>query len=115
MHVVDISHHNFMEHVESVNKILGEISSMDKPAIMVFNKIDAFEPEPFDEFDLLNEREEKHFSLDEWKNTWMAKMNGNCVFISAKDKENIQELRTKTYQVSAPIYAKRFPFNQFLY
>ena len=115
LHVVDISHHNFLEHIDSVNKILGEIKTQDKPTLMVFNKIDAYRPEPFDEFDLINERDERHFSIDEWKKTWMNKLNGHCVFISAVEKENIQELRKSLYQLAAPIYAQRFPFNQFLY
>lgn len=115
LHVVDISHKNFTEHIESVNKIMTEIESIDKPSIMVFNKIDAYSSEPYDEMDLVNERTEINFSIDEWQKTWMNKMGGNCVFISATQKDNIQELRTKLYQVAAPIYAKRFPFNQFLY
>ncbi|MCT4624329.1 MAG: GTPase HflX [Schleiferiaceae bacterium] len=115
MHIVDISHPNFMEHIESVNKIMTEIESIDKPSIMVFNKIDAYKAEPYDDMDLINERTERNFSIDEWQRTWMAKMNGHCVFISATEKDNIQELRTKLYQIAAPIYAQRFPFNQFLY
>lgn len=115
LHIVDISHKNFTEHIDSVNKIMTEIESIDKPSIMVFNKIDAYTSEPYDEMDLINERTEKNFSIDEWQKTWMNKMEGNCVFISATEKENIQELRTKLYQVAAPIYAERFPFNQFLY
>jgi GTP-binding protein HflX len=115
LHIVDISHKNFTEHIDSVNKIMTEIESIDKPSIMVFNKIDAYTSEPYDEMDLINERTEKNFSINEWQKTWMNKMEGNCVFISATEKENIQELRTKLYQVAAPIYAERFPFNQFLY
>ena len=115
LHIVDISHKNFTEHIDSVNKIMTEIESIDKPSIMVFNKIDAYTSEPYDDMDLINERTEKNFSIDEWQKTWMNKMEGNCVFISATEKENIQELRTKLYQVAAPIYAERFPFNQFLY
>ena len=115
LHIIDISHNNFIEHIESVNKIMTEIESIDKPTVMVFNKIDAYKAEPYDELDLINDRTEKNFSLEEWQKTWMAKMNGNCVFISATEKDNIQELKSKLYKVAAPIYAKRFPFNQFLY
>ena len=115
LHIVDISHKNFTEHIESVNKIMTEIKSIDKPSIMVFNKIDAYSAEPYDDLDLINERTEKNFSIEEWQKTWMNKMAGNCVFISATEKENIQDLRTKLYKVAAPIYAERFPFNQFLY
>ncbi len=115
LHIVDISHPNFSEHIASVNKIITEIGSSDKPTIMVFNKIDAYKQEPFNEFDLINLRTEKNFSLDEWQNTWMAKMEGKCIFISATKKENIADLRVKLYQIAAPIYSERFPFNQFLY
>jgi len=73
LHIVDISHPNFEEHIESVNKTLGEINSSDKPTIMVFNKIDAYTPEPFDEDDLIAVRTKANFTLQEWKNTWMSK------------------------------------------
>jgi GTP-binding protein HflX len=115
LHIVDISHKNFAEHIESVNKIMTEIESIDKPTIMVFNKIDAYSPEPYDELDLINERTERNFTIEEWQKTWMSRMEGNCVFISAAEKENIPELRMKLYKLAAPIYAERFPFNQFLY
>ena len=115
LHIVDISHPNFSEHIASVNQIMTEIASSDKPTIMVFNKIDAYKQEPYDEFDLINPRTEKNFSLEEWQKTWMAKMEGQCVFISATEKENIADLRVKLYQTAAPVYAERFPFNQFLY
>ena len=74
LHVVDISHSNFEEHIESVNQILGEIESKDKPTIMVFNKIDAYEAEPYDEEDLIIERTPANYSIDEWKQTWIQKL-----------------------------------------
>lgn len=113
LHVVDISHENFEDQIESVNRILVEIKSADKPTIMVFNKIDAYKFEPMEEFDLV--KEARNFSLDDWKSTWMSKMSGNCVFISATQKENIQELREMMYHVASRIHAERFPFNNFLY
>jgi GTP-binding protein HflX len=113
MHIVDISHPSFMHHIESVNEILGEIDSADKPTILVFNKIDAYEFEPLEEFDLV--KTEQNFTLDDWRKTWMGRMNGHCVFISATNKENIQELRETVYKVASAIHAERFPFNNFLY
>ena len=100
-------------HIASVNSILSEIEDTEKPVIMVFNKIDAYSYQPMEEFDLVKTKD--NFSLDDWKNTWMAKMSGNCVFISATQKDNIQELREMLYQVASKIHATRFPFNQFLY
>lgn len=113
LHVVDISHSSFMDHIDSVNQILGEIDSADKPTILVFNKIDAYHYEPMEEFDLV--KTERNFTLDDWRKTWMSRMGGHCVFISAAKKENIQELRETVYKVAAAIHAERFPFNNFLY
>jgi len=113
LHVVDISHPTFMAHIESVNKILSEIASADKPTIMVFNKIDAYAFEPLEEFDLI--KTTRNYTLDDWKNTWMNKENLHSVFISAVKKENIQSLRESLYRVAAAIHAERFPFNNFLY
>lgn len=113
LHVVDISHESFEDHIASVNSILSEIEDTEKPVVMVFNKIDAFAFQPMEEFDLVKTKE--NFSLSDWKKTWMSKMNGNCVFISATKKDNIQELRETLYRVASKIHAERFPFNQFLY
>ena len=113
LHVVDISHPSFMDHIESVNIILQEIESMDKPCIMVFNKIDAFTYDEPDEFDL--ELTEENYDLAQWKRTWMNKVGERAVFISAQDKNNIDELRRTSYRVAAEIHATRFPFNTFLY
>ena len=95
IHVVDISHPNFEDHIASVNQILGEIKALDKPTLMVFNKIDAYRPEPFDEEDLLLERSSKHFSLEEWEATWMSKTNGQALFISAINKTNLAHFRAR--------------------
>ncbi|MDG5490915.1 GTPase HflX [Psychroserpens sp. SPM9] len=115
LHVVDISHPNFEEHIESVNKILGEIDSSDKPTIMVFNKIDAYKAEPFDEDDLITERTSSHYSLDEWKNTWMNRVGKNALFISALNKKNIDTFKKRVYDEVREIHVTRFPYNHFLY
>ena len=115
LHVVDISHPNFEEHIESVNQILKDINSLDKPTYMVFNKIDAYEPKPWDETELIEQRGKKHYSLQEWEQTWMHKMNGQALFISAINKENINEFRTRVYNEVRKIHVTRFPYNNFLY
>lgn len=115
LHVVDISHPNFEEHIASVNQILGEIQSINKPTIMVFNKIDAYTHQIIDQDDLMTEKTSRHFTLEEWKQTWMNRMNGDAIFISAKNKENIQEFREKVYKKVREIHITRFPYNNFLY
>ncbi len=116
LHVVDISHPDFEDHISSVNDILKEIKSDDKPTIMVFNKIDAYQPIYFDENDLSVEKTSKHFTLDEWKETWMSKMGeNNALFISATDKLNFEEFREKVYEAVREIHITRFPYNNFLY
>jgi GTP-binding protein HflX len=115
LHVVDISHPNFEEHIESVNQILCEIKSVDKPTLMVFNKIDAYQPEPWDDTDLVAERTSKHYSLDEWKKTWMHRVNDRALFISALNKENLEAFRKRVYAETRKIHVTRFPYNHFLY
>jgi len=115
LHVVDISHPNFEEHIESVNKILGEINSSDKPTIMVFNKIDAYSPEPIEDDDLETERTKKHYSLSEWKRTWMNKLGNNALFISAINKQNLEDFKKRVYNEVRKIHVTRFPYNHFLY
>ncbi|WP_034042015.1 GTPase HflX [Wocania ichthyoenteri] len=115
LHVVDISHPNFEEHIASVEKILGEIKSGDKPIIMVFNKIDAYEAEPFDDTDLIAERTEAHYSLEEWKKTWMNKVGNNALFISALNKQNLEDFKKRVYDEVREIHVTRFPYNHFLY
>ena len=115
LHVVDISHPNFEEQIESVNKILGEIKSSDKPTIMVFNKIDAYHPEYLAADDLETERTERHYSLEEWKSTWMSKVGNNALFISAIHKENLEDFKTRIYDEVRDIHITRFPYNHFLY
>ena len=115
LHVVDISHPSFEAHINSVNKILEEIKALDKPTLMVFNKIDAYIPQPFDETDLMISRNQTHYSLDEWKATWMSKIKGTSVFISALNKENLEEFRKQVYDAVRTIHIQRFPYNHFLY
>ncbi len=115
LHVVDISHPSFEEHIESVNKILEEIQALDKPTLMVFNKIDAYSPEPYDETDLMVSRSKAHYSLEEWKSTWMSKLGDNSLFISAIKKENLEDFRARVYNEVRKIHIQRFPYNHFLY
>ena len=115
LHVVDISHSNFEEHIESVNQILDEIQSKDKPTIMVFNKIDAYKPEPLDEDEGELERTKANYTIEDWKNTWMAKLGDNALFISTLNKENLEEFRKRVYKEVREIHITRFPYNHFLY
>lgn len=116
LHVVDISHPDFEDHIASVNQILQDIKSADKPTIMVFNKIDAFKSLFFDENDLAVEKTTKHYTLDDWKQTWMSKLGENkTLFISATEKANFEEFREKVYEAVREIHITRFPYNKFLY
>ncbi len=115
LHVVDISHPSFEDHIASVNKILDEIDSADKPTLMVFNKIDAHQPEVIDEDDLVTEKTKAHYTLDDWKQTWMNRENGEAIFISALNKDNLEEFRKVVYQKVREIHVTRFPYNNFLY
>ena len=115
VHVVDISHPNFEDQIEVVNKTLSELcDGADKPMIMVFNKVDAFSHVPKDEDDL-TPRTRENIPLDELKASWMARMGDNCVFISAKKGINIDELKTKIYDRAREVHLSRFPYNDFLY
>ncbi|MFY7729225.1 MAG: GTPase HflX [Flavobacterium sp.] len=116
LHVVDISHPDFEDHIASVNQILQDIKSNDKPTIMVFNKIDAYKPLVIDEDDLITEKTRRHFSLEEWQETWMNNVGEkNALFISATNKENFEEFREKVYEAVREIHITRFPYNKFLY
>ena len=115
LHVVDISHPAFEEQIEVVNKTLQEVcDSADKPMILVFNKIDAFSYVE-KAADDLTPRTRENISLDELKDTWMAKMHDNCIFISARNKTNIDELKSLLYQRVKEIHTTRFPYNDFLF
>lgn len=115
LHVVDISHPSFEDHIASVNQILDEIHSVDKPTLMVFNKIDAYKPEEIDGDDLMTQKTTAHYTLEEWKETWMAKTNGDALFISALNKDNLEDFRKTVYQKVREIHVTRFPYNNFLY
>ena len=115
IHVVDISHSSFQEHMDSVNRILKEIEAHNKPTIVVFNKIDKYKREEFDETDLIHEYSEKNFTLEEWKNTWISKLGKNVIFISATKKTNIDEFKKIVYREVRKIHIKRYPYNNFLY
>ena len=119
LHVVDISHSNFEDHIDSVNKIISEITpkgeETEKPTIMVFNKIDAFSHETIEEDDLTTEKGKIHYTLEDWKKSWYAKMGKRCVFISALKKENLEEFKSIVFEEVKKIHMTRFPYNDFLY
>ena len=116
LHVVDISHPDFEDHIESVNQTLLDIKSNDKPIIMVFNKIDAYKHLTIDSDDLITEKTKKHFTLQEWKKTWMDSVGQqNALFISATEKENFEEFRARVYEAVRQMHITRFPYNKFLY
>ncbi len=115
VHVVDVSHPQFEEQIEVVNRTLADVCGPDKkPMIMVFNKIDAFQYTP-KEPDDLTPRTRENIPLEEFRDTWMARMDNNCVFISAKEKINIDELKEILYQKAKEIHTERFPYNDFLF
>lgn len=116
LHVVDISHSDFEEHINSVNQILQDIKSNNKPVIMVFNKIDAYKHLIIETDDLITEKTVKHFTLEELRSTWMNKSGAkNTLFISATNKDNFEEFRKKVYEMVREIHITRFPYNKFLY
>ncbi|MCD8101774.1 MAG: GTPase HflX [Alistipes sp.] len=114
LHVVDISHPNFEEHIEVVKQTLQEIGAGDKPVFLVFNKIDAYSFVHKDEDDLTPATKE-NMTLDELKQSWIAKANTPCIFISAREKINIDKLRRDLYVMVREIHSGRYPFNNFLY
>ncbi|KRO67897.1 MAG: GTPase HflX [Cryomorphaceae bacterium BACL21 MAG-121220-bin10] len=115
LHVVDISHPSFEDHIASVDQILDEIGGKGKPVLMVFNKIDAYTPEVIDPEDLVTEKTEAHYTLEDWTRTWMSRSNGDAVFISAIEKDNIETFRKVVYDRVRNIHVTRFPYNHFLY
>ncbi|TRX23794.1 GTPase HflX [Flavobacterium franklandianum] len=116
LHVVDISHPEFEDHIASVNQTLLDIKANDKPVIMVFNKIDAYKHLTIDDDDLITEKTPRHFTLEEWKTTWMSRVGEeNALFISATEKENFEEFRERVYEAVRQIHITRFPYNKFLY
>jgi len=114
LHIVDIAHPQFEDQIKVVNQTLAELMTVSKPMIMVFNKIDAFNYVQKDEDDL-TPLERKNYSLADLKQMWMSKQNVQTVYISARNKENIEELKDKLYEIVREIHSARFPFNDFLY
>ena len=115
LHIIDITHKNFEEHMFSVEKTLSEIKSLNKPTILVFNKIDNYKYESIDEDDLITKKTKSHYTLDDWKRTWMNKLGNDVLFVSAKNKENIDSLKDLLYTKVRDIHVTRFPYNNFLY
>lgn len=114
LHVVDISHPDFEEQIKVVEKTLSDLGCADKPSMIVFNKIDAYswtEKEPDD----LTPETKENISLESLKKTWMARMNDNCIFISAREKQNIDELREILYKKVRELHVQKYPYNDFLY
>lgn len=114
MHVVDISHPNFEDHIRVVRETLSEIGAGDKPVYLVFNKIDAYRYIEQDEFDFEAKKRE-NYSLEELKKSWIAKENTPCIFISAKEKTGLDKMRNDLYKMVAEIHAGRYPFDNFLW
>lgn len=114
IHVVDISHPGFEDQINVVNQTLTEIGASDKPTIMVFNKIDAFKFEEKEKDDL-TPMTRKNLSLEELKKTWMSNLHAQCIFISAANKQNIDEFRSTLYDKVKELHLKRYPYNKFLY
>lgn len=114
LHIVDISHPGFEEQIETVNETLKEIEAGDKPTVYIFNKIDAFSYIQKDDDDL-TPRTKDNFSLQEWQNSWMAKNNTPALFISATEKQNLEEFKKLLYEEVKKIHSQRFPFNDYLY
>ena len=115
LHVIDITHPNFEEHKESVEKILNEIKSLNKPTLVVLNKIDNYKAQQIEEDDLITVKTKIHYTLQDWKNTWMNEIGENVIFISAKEKKNIDDLKQLMYSKVREIHVTRFPYNNFLY
>ena len=114
LHVVDISHPDFEEQIQVVEKTLADLGCADSPSMIIFNKIDAYkwvEKEPDD----LTPMSRENITLDELKRTWMARLNENCLFISAKEKLNIEELRDVVYKKVRELHVQKYPYNDFLY
>jgi GTP-binding protein HflX len=114
LHVVDISHHNFEEQINVVNQTLTEIGAADKPMLMIFNKVDAFNFDKKDADDL-TPITKRNLSLEDWKKTWMNKLHTDCIFISATQKTNIEEFRNIIYEKAKALHQQRYPYNDFLY
>ena len=114
LHIVDISHPDFEEQIKVVEKTLADLGCAEKPSMIIFNKIDAYKWTQQDEDDLTPPKKE-NISLDELKRTWMARLDENCLFISAKEKQNIEEFREEIYKRVRQLHVQKYPYNDFLY
>ena len=114
MHVVDISHPNFEDHIRVVEETLKDIKAIDKPIFVVFNKIDAYRYEEYDEFSL-EPKKQINYTLEEFKNSWIAKENTPCIFISARERENIDDLKDLFYERIKQMHTQKYPYNDFLF
>ncbi|MBQ1677588.1 MAG: GTPase HflX, partial [Bacteroidaceae bacterium] len=114
LHVVDISHPDFEDQIKVVEKTLADLKCAEKPTMIIFNKVDAYTYVAKDEDDL-TPRTKENIPLDELMNTWMAKLNENCIFISAKNKTNYDELRKIIYNKVRELHVQKYPYNDFLY
>ncbi len=115
LHIVDIAHPQFEDHIDSVNNTLKEIDAHNKKTIIVFNKIDAYTHDTIESDDLITQKTKKHYTLEEWKKTWMAQLGDRVLFISARDKENFETFKSRVYKEIRDIHVTRFPYNHFLY
>ena len=115
LHIVDASDLSRDENIQHVNDVLREIDAYEIPTLVVFNKIDAYEHETIDEDDLITEKGKEHFTLEDWKQTWMQKVGDRALFISALNKENLDTFRKRVYDEVRDIHVTRFPYNNFLY
>jgi GTP-binding protein HflX len=115
LHVVDISHPNFEDHIASVNSVLADIKCADKPTLMVFNKIDTYSYDTIEDDDIVTERTKQHYTLQDWKKTWMNDKEETSIFISALNKENLEDFKETVYEEVKKIHIERFPYNDFLY
>jgi GTP-binding protein HflX len=115
LHVVDISHPNFEDHIASVNGVLDDIKCSDKTTVMVFNKIDAYVHETIEEDDIVTKKSKIHYTLEDWEKTWMNDKEETSIFISALNKENLEDFKETVYEEVKKIHIERFPYNNFLY
>ena len=114
VHVVDISHPDFEEQIQVVEKTIADLGAAGKPTMIVFNKIDAYTYVEKAEDDLTPKTKE-NITLEELMNTWMAKLNDNCIFISAREKTNLDELKSVIYNKVREMHVQKYPYNDFLY
>ena len=114
VHVVDISHPDYEEQMEVVEKTLEEIGASDKPTYVIFNKTDAYTYEEYDEFSL-EPKSKSNLTLDELKAKWIEEKNIPCIFMSAKNRTGMEKLRSDIYKMASEIHAGRYPFNNFLF